>query len=358
MRKVSQDGTIELLVQFTNGDGDPIDPDSGPVLSIFDPSSPPADPLTVDADATVLNATEASLGDGSQVGQNMIIKVSTGLYSYSYTLDIDATVGSWYDRWEATVDGLPLETVFSFDVTEVVTIESVSLSNNQLITIILDESIADSTGDILTGGHEIFFSTVYTPYYASSDILNLEIGSYISGIPEFTLNFAIHWASVQADACTFNKRFSGGRVSGSMINKEYLEYARTQFVLCQASLFLISNATSSNIKSKTLGDLEVEYDSSVFSVISELKDMCKEWKRVLNSGGKISEGSSLMPVTGTKGSARIDRPLFGRDWIKLSNTRGGANSKSRIGDRGVRHWSTDAVQIGPHSHNHNQDPDD
>lgn len=343
MRTVFQDGTVELQVQFTDGNLNPIDPDGAVLVSIFDPDFPPQNPDVTDLDATVLDATPTKVAG------------EVGLYTYSYTLAPDAKTGSWYDRWEATVDGVALETIFDFSVKEKMTIQSLDLGKNMVVVVKLDESIGNTSGETLGEDYEFFFSTPLDPMYASSDLLGVELGAWFPDIPKFTLDLNIHWASLAADANTFRRKVSVHPITGAPVygsrspNKQYFEYARTEYTLCKAGSTLLTNIMANLTKSKSLADLEVVYDNQITDVLSEMSQRCKDLRRVLNSGGVLNEGSSLMPQSTVKGSRDIDRPLFGRGWVRLQHHRGGANVKSPSvsGRRGYRHFTHDAILFKP-----------
>lgn len=336
MRTVAQDGTVELIVQFTDGNGDPVAPDGDVIVSLFEPDFPPFDPDVTDGDAIVLDAIVAPVSG------------TTGLYSYTYTLAPDSSVGVWYDRWEAEIDGVPIEMIFDFTVTEKTSIVSAGLAENMIVTVTLDSSIANEDGVTLGTNQEVMFSTTLNPMYASSDLLSLEIGSFIPGIPEFTLDLAIHWASVQADAHTFKRRAQIHPVTNAPVysngarNQDYFDVMRTQYVLCRAGHMMINNVLSNAVKSKTLADLSVSYDTGrLTSKLADLEKCISETRRILNSNGTLSEGASLPATSTVKGAKDIDRPPFGREWASVSGVRSGANSRSLSisGRRVRRHWS-------------------
>jgi hypothetical protein len=352
MRSVNQDGTIELLVQFTNGSNTPIDPDSGPIISIFDPEHNPSDDDITDADAVVLDATTVALGTGLQVGNYLVEHLSTGLYRYQFGLDPESLTGSWFDRWEAVVDGAPLETIFTFNVIEKTNMESIQLQNNMEILVTLDSSIADADGNTLEEDYTILFSTELTPFYASADLLSLEIGSFLGDVPAYTLDLALHWGSIDANANTFRPKGSG-----LSKNNQYFEFARTQYVLCRAAHILIANASNTSVKSKKLADLEVEYDNSIGSKLEELMSKCAEWRKILNSGGLLTPGTSLPLTQGIKGYGLTDYPNFGRDWVQLPNVRGGANKKTKFkgSTRHKSHWETLTIKGTTSTRNSSED---
>jgi hypothetical protein len=277
------------------------------------------------------------------------------LYTYSYTLAPDAKTGSWYDRWEAEIDGVAIETIFDFSVLEKVSLQSLELGENMVVVVKLDKSIANTNDETLGEDYEFFFSTPLNPMYASSDLLGLELGAWFPNIPEFTLDLNVHWASIEADANTFRRRVQVHPITGAPVfgtrapNRDYFQWARTEYVLCRAGSKLLNNIMANLTKSKQLADLEVVYDNKISDLLGEMHQRCRDLRRVLNSGGTISEGSSLMPQSAVKGIRDIDRPLFGRSWIRLQNRRGGANVKtpSISARRGYRHFTSDAILFKP-----------
>ena len=97
-RTAYQDGTAELIVRLLNGEGELIDADATPTVDIFPPGSDPRSASTVDGDALLL-AQSAT-------------RVEKGIYKYSYSVAVDATEGTYYDRWKWTVDGTAQEYTF------------------------------------------------------------------------------------------------------------------------------------------------------------------------------------------------------------------------------------------------------
>lgn len=85
---------VNLTVQFKDGTGAPIDTDSYPKISIIQPSG------------LVLLAPTSS----------GVSKVSTGKYSYIFTVPINGPYGVFNDVWLAYINGYRVETTFSFVV--------------------------------------------------------------------------------------------------------------------------------------------------------------------------------------------------------------------------------------------------
>jgi len=341
MRNQYQDGDIQLIVQFTNADGTLINPDSTPQLSIF--STDPSDSSVVDGDAIVLNATTSSLGGVGQQGTNLVILHETGIYSYTWPVAIDRTVGTYYDRWVATIDGVSSTVIFSFDVLEKISMVSLELDNNYVVTITLDETIADTDGNTLAEDYAFRWSTTLYPYYVSSDIVDLELGSYLGSLDTETIDFTIWQASKESDLLTYTT---------SITNSDWYNHARRQYVMCRTGMLLLQNTISVLPKKKKLDQLEVQWDTESYqSFINDMREACLRWKRVLASGGELSEHTSLKPRFGIKGRQHADRPAFGRSW---NNSGRGANSRTYTKEanrRVVHSWEDDATDPDNKKHN-------
>lgn len=253
--------------------------------------------------------TEDLIGLGGSDTFTTVEHVATGFYEVTFSVtdsDLDAdgildNLGDWNDVWVATIDGVEVHANFSFKVMGKGKIEQQSLENNSLIAVILSESIAGVSGDTLESEIQISYSTEYKPYYASVDLLRLECGSWLDGIPEDTLSLMIHWSSITADA------LRGAGWSGRI-----LKTARTKFVIYDAALRCLQLPADVGGKKKALGDLLIETTSDFSSVLLDIKKTRDEWERVINAGGTIVPGQSLSPSIASRGSAY--RELTGRLW--------------------------------------------
>jgi len=86
---------VNLTVQFKDSLGNPIDTDSFPQISIVQPSG-------------LVALAPTSTG---------VARVSTGKYSFIYTVPINGPYGVFNDIWIGYVNGFRIETTFSFVVT-------------------------------------------------------------------------------------------------------------------------------------------------------------------------------------------------------------------------------------------------
>lgn len=85
---------VNLTVQFKDSNGDPIDTDSYPKISITQPSG-----------ALLLAPTSVGVS-----------RISTGLYSYIFTVPYNGPYGVFNDTWVGYVNGFRVETTFSLVV--------------------------------------------------------------------------------------------------------------------------------------------------------------------------------------------------------------------------------------------------
>lgn len=86
---------VNLTVKFKDQSGNPIDTDSFPTISIVQPSG-------------LVSIAPTSAG---------VAHISTGLYSFTYTIPINGPYGVFNDIWVGYINGFRIETTFSFVVT-------------------------------------------------------------------------------------------------------------------------------------------------------------------------------------------------------------------------------------------------
>jgi hypothetical protein len=292
---------VILRAVFTDGCGNPVAVDAGfPDVYLYDVAATP-----VDIDAEVLasfpNAT-------ATVESANVVNRAPGFYEITYSVPAGATAGTWTDIWHAEINGITTHSFFQFTVMERGSVATQSLKQNSLIAILLSPDIADINGNTLGEEIQLTFSTTYSPYYASPDLLRMECGGLLDGIPDDTLSLMIHWSSIEADAWSKGVSKTGG----------IFDTARTKFVIYDAALRALMLPADIGGKTKSLGDLYIQNDSSFENTIIELKRMREEWLRVVNAGGTIVPGQGLNPTFAVKGGSRKNRPEFGRMWHKPS----------------------------------------
>lgn len=292
--------TVVLRALFTDTCGDPIDVDNIQEIDIA--IYRPDDWDLVDEVETEIGASYPNaLGI---INSYTITKLATGYYEVSYTLPPGETAtGSWTDLWVAEVNGIQVYNSFAINVVEKGTVQLQSMENNRLIIVILSNTIADTEGNTLEAETQVAYSTLYSPYYASTDLLRLECGPWLDRVPDDTLSLMIHWSSIEADTVSI------GYHSGRIIDR-----ARTYFVIFDAALRALLLPADTKGKRKMLGDLLIENDTNFEKVIKELKAKREEWWRVVNAGGDIVPGQGLPISVAVRGSTRPGYEKEGRGW--------------------------------------------
>jgi len=302
-RYTYQDGTLELVVKLTNGDGDLIDPDSG-----VNPSGPsgPLGGIWVDIYPPGFdpNNADVTTSDATLLGQ-IPTREELGIYSFAMVTDVDTEYGTWYDHWHWIVDGVEQDYVFEFVVYERTNLFSYTASANHSIRIVLDSTVAATDGEFLTAGYEAHFSYIMSPLYVSTRHLELEGGTYLVNVPEDTLLAEILLASREADILAFIVTHD---------NTSYFQMVRQRYVTCRSLFRLLGNLYAQYMKRKRLGDLDVTYGDGLPEKLDQVANCANEMELVLNSGGNISPHTSLRPSVTIPGLYVPDRPVFGRGW--------------------------------------------
>jgi hypothetical protein len=242
------------------------------------------------------------------------------------TVETEAVNG---DDANITHSGVLAKTLTVGTNTLTITIPSGLLFKNNVVTVTLDDAIADTSGNTLGTDYSFYFTTQYDPLYSSVRKLRLEVGAFISSIPDDTLNLAIFEASLEADALTWNKSTASG---------DYYEFVRRQFTTCKAAEILLLNAggASLGLAGKKLGDLSVTYNPRVMQDILNKTLACLgKWLPALQGGGYAVQEPAMF----VKGELDPDRPQVGRLWngdITIDKTPI-SNSKS-IDTANSRRW--------------------
>jgi hypothetical protein len=289
-RTVSAGGIISLRIQFKDDLGKPSEAQNTKVF-IFQPGADTSDNANA---IDVAGFTPTYLGEG--------------VYEYQHT-SACTPVGEWTDKWTGDLTcqpGLTASLIFSITVgaSEVVSFEGPQLFNNNLVTVTLLPGIASTGGEVFTEAVELEFFTPLSPYYTSTTKVSLEVGSLITEVKDLTSAMAILESSIEADALTF---------SPTEINSELFKHARREYVTAAASFRLVSNIGGNLLKSKTLGDLSVTYDTeSHKETLEYLQEMMRKWGDQLMAGGGAKEIRN--PKMVVKGSKDPDKPIFDRMW--------------------------------------------
>lgn len=299
-------GEIQLRVIFLDATGEPVTPDAGTLeLYIFDSNVSVAE-VTAAVEADDFSAARVQVpGYGGE-----IVEIETGYFEYTFAVPSGGPGGTWHDVWVADIDSEMVSRVMTIEVLTGGSFEIQELHENQLVLVELDASIAAVAvpgQPQLTLGEDrlVSFSTRYSPYYASPDLLRLEAGTWLGGIPDDTLALLIHWSSIEADC------MAGGRNCGPM-----LPMAKTKFAIYDSLVKLMMLPVGLGTgKTKRLGDLMISQNGSAFAdIMKELKDQRREWLRVVNAGGCITPGQGLDPTFAVKGLRDPDRRRIGRLW--------------------------------------------
>jgi hypothetical protein len=87
--------TVQLVAVFNDQNGNPVDTDVIPSITIRSPTG-----------LVILGPTSAG-----------VMRNAKGTYSYSYLVGIDGPLGVWTDIWQAVIAGFPVSASFNFVVT-------------------------------------------------------------------------------------------------------------------------------------------------------------------------------------------------------------------------------------------------
>jgi hypothetical protein len=210
-----------------------------------------------------------------------------------------------------------------------IVIASGILKQNNLVTITLDSSIADTDGTTLGSDYEFWFTTQYYPLFSTVRRVRLDIGQYIQDVADDTVNLAIHIASLEADALTWNR---------DNLTDAYFKFVRQQWTTCRAEEILLTNTIggAGSLRSKKLGDLEVQYDTSgrnaTLAIDRALACMAR-WEGALLAGGRQVHEAVMV----VRGELDVDRPPIGRGW---AHSRDLHNPQVPAANRRVRLQST------------------
>lgn len=318
---------IILRAVFTDEAACPQTLDALPVLYIYDES--------VDTD-TITTEAEAQVYTSALAGPLSASLLSTGYYTYSYTVPAGSTAGTWHDLWVGTINTTDDYDYFTFQVTSGFTALNQNLGNNMMVIVQLTDAISNTGGDEFLPATELYYTTVYSPLYASPDLIRLEMGRWIDYIPDDTLALMSHISSKEAN-------FIQGANAEAWGN---LQLARTRFVVFDTVWRCLNipgqgrEAGYTTGKKKSLGDLsitdgaaDVQIPDKIYEYVMEQR---QEWWRVVNAGGNIVPGQGLSPTFGVKGILDPDRRLTGRLWDSPETThypQPSSNRKVRRSDR-------------------------
>ena len=336
---------IALRALMTDDNGFPRSTDVLPSVYIYSSST---STVTIEAEL------DAGIFTSAVAGPLTPTLISTGYYGLNYTVPSGAVEGTWTDVWVGDIDTEDVSGILSFRVLVGGSFAVQSLSNNQMVILELDGSIgSDTTDQTLTSDVMLSFSTTFSPYYSSVELVRMEAGPLIEYIPDDTIALMIHWSSKEADLISRGVKKCG----------ESFLFARTKFIACDTSLKALTlpggkfmNGLDTGGDTKTLGELSITkgltganntlsggIDLETYNAIKKLRD---EWWRVVNAGGCINPGQSLGFEAGLRGlydPARKARQA-GRLWMspdQVHYEQPTSNTKIRkAGERLNRHGYT------------------
>jgi len=226
--------TARLRAQFLDSAGETINvPD--PTVDLYAPDLVPGvDP------PTTAGLIPTSLGNG--------------VYEVEFTAATPA--GLWHDRWTGTILGSSTSTDFSFQAIASGTVQIYPIfgaCDNNLIEITLTSGIKSLDGVNMADKYTFLFSTQLTPFYADLKKTRLSAGGLLSGVDDYTLGLSILESSIEADCITF---------VADHINSKLYQHAKREYVACKAAMIVSMNVFAGGgiLKSKRLGDFQVEYD--------------------------------------------------------------------------------------------------
>jgi hypothetical protein len=289
--------SIALRTQFLDDQGHVKQP--SPVsIFLFEP----------DIDTTDLSLALVS-GEPSYLGN--------GICEYIYTPVNDVIAGEWADRWQGTINGQVLDTTFSFTVTnsgEILDLPD-QLFRNNIIEITIASGIQGIDGSVMTEPYTFTFMTETFPSYSNIRKIRLEYGGYIPNIEDDTIQLAILEASLSADDLVFSQTK----------NTKFLSAIKREWVTCKVALTLVHNLSHSLIKSKSLADFSVSYDTNTLrDAMAKAYSCLERWEPQLMAGGYAIDAQQARGVV--KGELDPDRPKIGRTWFDA----GEINSDSRL----------------------------
>lgn len=279
--------TIKLRARFQDDLGDNIE--AGNVfIHVYIPSVETFDP----ANALLVSGIPTFLGQG--------------IFEFDYPIPSNAPAGTWHDEWEGNLELQTVSGVLTFTVIDggiVVPLEA-QLFQNNVVEVTLTSGIQATDGSSLDEEFKFEFMTEINPAHTSVRKIRLEIGAFVQDLFDDTLQTANLEASIEADLLTFLK---------STQNVPLYQHARREYVTCAASSILLNNIQQNILRSKTLGDLHVEYDSKGLTMaMNRSMDCMDKWEPQLLAAGLAK--ASRNPKMVVKGEKDPDRPIQSRMW--------------------------------------------
>jgi hypothetical protein len=306
-------------------------PDTTATSVIGDPA-----PETEAPSATAVSAFSVSSTSPADEATNLTLPTSTYDITVTFNNSIDATT---------VVSGVDISVLAESVTGEVgvpaneelivepsvsgtqltLTVASGQLLANNVVTVTLDSTIADTDGTALGTDYSFWFTTAYNPMFCGLRQQRLRIGAFIGTTSDDTVNLAIHMASKEADLLTWNR---------DNLTDDYYVFTRNQWTCCRAAQLLLINTIggSGSIRSKRLGDLEVSYNTDIADTsvpLSRTEECLLKWEGAILAGGRQVQEPKMV----VKGEQDIDRPPIGRGWL---HTRDIYHPQNAAGNRRLR----------------------
>ena len=150
--------------------------------------------------------------------------------------------------------------------------------------------------------------TITAPSYTNLRKVHLEAGGFIGNVADDTIQLAILEASLEADIISFQ---TSNRTA-------VFNHARRQYTTCLAANILVHNL-GTGLKSKSLADLRVEYDTtSIREAIMRFMECMNKWEPQVMSGGNTQNAKT--PALVVKGELDLDRPIVSRGFESASQS--------------------------------------
>lgn len=234
-----------------------------------------------------------------------------GIFEYEFMTPACDSGGTWHDVWEGELACQDINAEFAFSVVDTGSFAALpcQLYDNDLVEVILPSGIMALDGSDLESPYSFEFMVTTSPSYTNVRKVRLEIGGFLGNIQDDTIQTAILEASLEADVLTFTT---------SVTNNNLFLHARREYTTCLASSMLLNNLGNLQLKSKTLADLSVSYDTNgIRDMLGKIQGCLEKWMPQLTSGGGARAASQ--PVMVVKGAFDPDRPAVGRLWESENN---------------------------------------
>jgi len=264
-----------------------------------------------------------------------------GQYTYSFAVPSDAQVGEWWAYWEINV-GTDIAPIIFTSLVPFTIMPSTNsadayyqdegfdtlLNNNQYVIEIRGIKEIGAAAESTGLEDESWFTSRYTPMYATYDQVLSSVGSIVGDVDADTVNYLIYRYSKIVDAMIFDMPRQNG-------TEKWLNYVKMEYVIINASIDLIENISLAlgAPRAKQLGDLKVEWADNADALKVKIEQMRKrdeDLHRILHSNGNLSYGASLNAGMAIKGYMGADYPAFGRSIDNMPRFAPSVNVKTRL----------------------------